>query len=77
MSGAGAAETVEDDALSPSLLAGLVSSLFEDKPRLSAMSAASTTLARPDAARTIADEVLAAASGAPYAPTGSKRRTDG
>jgi UDP-N-acetylglucosamine--N-acetylmuramyl-(pentapeptide) pyrophosphoryl-undecaprenol N-acetylglucosamine transferase len=77
MSEAGAAETIADETLSASLLAGRVSSLFEDEAQLAAMAAASTTLARPDAARAIADEVLAAASGAPYAPTESKRRTDG
>jgi UDP-N-acetylglucosamine--N-acetylmuramyl-(pentapeptide) pyrophosphoryl-undecaprenol N-acetylglucosamine transferase len=79
MSGAGAAETISDDALSASLLAGRVSSLLEDEPRLAAMSAASAALAKPKAARAIADEVLAAASaaasGAPYAPVESKRRT--
>jgi len=79
MSGAGAAETVADGELSAALLAGRVSSLFEDEPRLAAMSAASTSLAKPDAARKIADEVLAAAgagaSGAPFAPPESKRRT--
>lgn len=74
MSEAGAAETVADEALSASLLAGRVSSLFADEARLDAMSAASASLAKPDAARRIADEVLAAA-GAPYAPTESKRRT--
>jgi UDP-N-acetylglucosamine--N-acetylmuramyl-(pentapeptide) pyrophosphoryl-undecaprenol N-acetylglucosamine transferase len=66
MSEAGAAETIADGALSASLLAGRVSSLFADKARLDAMSAASVSLAKPRAARTIADEVLAAA-----------RRTDG
>jgi UDP-N-acetylglucosamine--N-acetylmuramyl-(pentapeptide) pyrophosphoryl-undecaprenol N-acetylglucosamine transferase len=75
MSEAGAAETIADDALSAGLLAGQVSSLFEDQPRLASMAEASTSLARPDAARTIADEVLAAASGAPYAPGESRRRT--
>ena len=76
---AGAAETIEDSTLSASLLAGRVSSLFEDEARLAAMSAASAALAKPDAARAIADEVLVAAgaspSGAPYAPVESKRRT--
>jgi UDP-N-acetylglucosamine--N-acetylmuramyl-(pentapeptide) pyrophosphoryl-undecaprenol N-acetylglucosamine transferase len=79
MSEAGAAETVQDDALSASLLAGRVSSLFEDESQLAAMSAASASLAKPDAARKIADEVLAAAgvgaSGAPYAGIDRKRRT--
>ena len=60
MSEAGAAETIEDVALRPSLLAGRVSSLFEDGTRLQAMSAASAALAKPQAARAIADEVLAA-----------------
>jgi UDP-N-acetylglucosamine--N-acetylmuramyl-(pentapeptide) pyrophosphoryl-undecaprenol N-acetylglucosamine transferase len=75
MSEAGAAETIGDETLSAALLAGRVSSLFADETRLAAMAAASTTLARPDAARAIADEVLAAASGAPFAPVESKRRT--
>ena len=60
MSEAGAAETVADEALSASLLAGHVSSLLEDERRLSGMSTASAALAKPDAARKIADEVLAA-----------------
>jgi UDP-N-acetylglucosamine--N-acetylmuramyl-(pentapeptide) pyrophosphoryl-undecaprenol N-acetylglucosamine transferase len=76
---AGAAEVVEDTLLSAPLLAGRVSSLFGDESRLAAMAAASAALARPNAARTIADEVLAAAgalaSGVPYGPTGEKRRT--
>ncbi len=79
MSDAGAAETVADEALSAALLAGRVSSLFEDAARLDAMSLASAALAKPDAARTIADEVLAAAgasaSGAPYPPTERERRS--
>jgi UDP-N-acetylglucosamine--N-acetylmuramyl-(pentapeptide) pyrophosphoryl-undecaprenol N-acetylglucosamine transferase len=60
MSEAGAAETIADDALSASLLAGRVSSLFEDEVRLDAMSTASAALAKPEAARTIANEVLGA-----------------
>jgi UDP-N-acetylglucosamine--N-acetylmuramyl-(pentapeptide) pyrophosphoryl-undecaprenol N-acetylglucosamine transferase len=79
MSGAGAAETIEDSALSAPLLAELVSSLFDDEARLSAMAQASAALAKPDAARRIADEVLAAASpaasGAPYPRIDRKRRT--
>jgi UDP-N-acetylglucosamine--N-acetylmuramyl-(pentapeptide) pyrophosphoryl-undecaprenol N-acetylglucosamine transferase len=75
MSEAGAAETIADDALSAGLLAGMVSSLFEDQPRLASMAKSSAALARPDAARTIAEQVLGAASGAPYAPIESKRRT--
>jgi len=62
MSEAGAAETMVDSELSASLLAGRVSTLIEDGERLAAMSRASAALARPDAARRIADEVLAAAA---------------
>jgi UDP-N-acetylglucosamine--N-acetylmuramyl-(pentapeptide) pyrophosphoryl-undecaprenol N-acetylglucosamine transferase len=80
MSEAGAAETIADESLSAPVLAGRISSLFADEARLAAMSAASASLAKPDAARVIADEVLAAAagaraSGAPSAPAESKRRT--
>jgi UDP-N-acetylglucosamine--N-acetylmuramyl-(pentapeptide) pyrophosphoryl-undecaprenol N-acetylglucosamine transferase len=60
MAGAGAAEVIEDSALSAGLLADRVGRLLADEPRLAAMSAASAALARPDAARRIADEVLAA-----------------
>jgi UDP-N-acetylglucosamine--N-acetylmuramyl-(pentapeptide) pyrophosphoryl-undecaprenol N-acetylglucosamine transferase len=60
MSAAGAAETIEDSALSARTLAERVSSLFVEDQRLGAMAEASASLARPDAARTIADEVLAA-----------------
>jgi len=60
MAEAGAAETIEDSALSAELLAERVSGLLGDKPRLAAMTAASASLAKPDAARAIADEVLAA-----------------
>jgi UDP-N-acetylglucosamine--N-acetylmuramyl-(pentapeptide) pyrophosphoryl-undecaprenol N-acetylglucosamine transferase len=58
---AGAAETIEDAALSAELLAARVAELLGDEARLQVMSAASRSLARPDAARVIADEVLAAA----------------
>jgi UDP-N-acetylglucosamine--N-acetylmuramyl-(pentapeptide) pyrophosphoryl-undecaprenol N-acetylglucosamine transferase len=61
MTGAGAAEVIDDAALTAPLLRERVSSLLGDAPRLAAMSAASASLAKPDAARTIADEVLAAA----------------
>jgi UDP-N-acetylglucosamine--N-acetylmuramyl-(pentapeptide) pyrophosphoryl-undecaprenol N-acetylglucosamine transferase len=75
---AGAAELIEDAALSPELLGERVGALLGDDERLSAMASASASLALPDAARRIADEVLAAAaSGAPYAPPESKRRADG
>jgi UDP-N-acetylglucosamine--N-acetylmuramyl-(pentapeptide) pyrophosphoryl-undecaprenol N-acetylglucosamine transferase len=78
MARAGAAEAVADEALSAQLLAERVSSLFADEPQLEAMAAASTSLARPDAARAIAAEVLAAAgsasSGAPHPPAAGERR---
>jgi UDP-N-acetylglucosamine--N-acetylmuramyl-(pentapeptide) pyrophosphoryl-undecaprenol N-acetylglucosamine transferase len=65
---AGAAETIEDAALSAGLLAQRVADLFGDEERIAAMSHASAALARPDAARRIADEVLAATA----PPTGLK-----
>jgi UDP-N-acetylglucosamine--N-acetylmuramyl-(pentapeptide) pyrophosphoryl-undecaprenol N-acetylglucosamine transferase len=61
MEEAGAAVTIGDAALTPALLAERVGALFGDGGRLAAMAAASKSLARPDAARRIADEVLAAA----------------
>jgi UDP-N-acetylglucosamine--N-acetylmuramyl-(pentapeptide) pyrophosphoryl-undecaprenol N-acetylglucosamine transferase len=79
MSEAGAADTIQDDALSASLLAGHVSSLLEDQAQLQAMSAASAALAKPKAAQAIAAEVLAAAgafaSGALFAGIDHTRRT--
>ncbi|HXS33213.1 MAG TPA: UDP-N-acetylglucosamine--N-acetylmuramyl-(pentapeptide) pyrophosphoryl-undecaprenol N-acetylglucosamine transferase [Solirubrobacterales bacterium] len=75
MARAGAAEVVEDATLSGELLAQRVGGLLADETRLATMSAASAALARPDAARTIADEVLAAACGAPYPPIEGERRT--
>jgi UDP-N-acetylglucosamine--N-acetylmuramyl-(pentapeptide) pyrophosphoryl-undecaprenol N-acetylglucosamine transferase len=76
MADGGAAEVIEDAGLSAELLDECVRTLLGDAERLGAMSAASVTLARPDAARRIADEVLrVAASGAPYAPIEAKRRT--
>jgi UDP-N-acetylglucosamine--N-acetylmuramyl-(pentapeptide) pyrophosphoryl-undecaprenol N-acetylglucosamine transferase len=61
MTKVGAADTIEDSALSGSLLAERVAELLGDELRLAAMSEASAALARPDAARAIADEVLVAA----------------
>jgi UDP-N-acetylglucosamine--N-acetylmuramyl-(pentapeptide) pyrophosphoryl-undecaprenol N-acetylglucosamine transferase len=79
MADAGAAETLEDAALTAKLLAQRVTGLFGDEKRLAAMSQASAALARPDAARQIASEVLAAtgtsASGALHPPMKRKRRT--
>lgn len=78
MTKADAAETVPDSELSAALLCERAPALLGDESRLSAMAQASASLARPDAARRIADEVLAAArSGAPYVPIDRKRRTDG
>jgi UDP-N-acetylglucosamine--N-acetylmuramyl-(pentapeptide) pyrophosphoryl-undecaprenol N-acetylglucosamine transferase len=73
---AGAAATIGDAKLTAALLTQRVTDLFADEKRLAAMSQASAALARPDAARQIADEVLmaarAGASGAPYPGTGRK-----
>lgn len=63
MAGAGAAESIDDAALSAPLLAERVSSLFYDGAELAAMATASAALARPDAARVIAQEVLEAIDG--------------
>jgi UDP-N-acetylglucosamine--N-acetylmuramyl-(pentapeptide) pyrophosphoryl-undecaprenol N-acetylglucosamine transferase len=60
MSEAGAAVTIEDSELNAGHLARLVGELLADEGRLAGMAAASAALARPDAARRIADEVLAA-----------------
>jgi UDP-N-acetylglucosamine--N-acetylmuramyl-(pentapeptide) pyrophosphoryl-undecaprenol N-acetylglucosamine transferase len=60
MTTAGAAEAIADSDLGAALLAERVSALLGDERRLAAMSEASASLAKPDAARTIADEVLAA-----------------
>jgi UDP-N-acetylglucosamine--N-acetylmuramyl-(pentapeptide) pyrophosphoryl-undecaprenol N-acetylglucosamine transferase len=61
MTEAGAAVVVEDAEMSAARLAAEVGALLGDEARLVAMSAASVSLARPDAARRIADEVLSAA----------------
>ncbi|MGA8745912.1 MAG: UDP-N-acetylglucosamine--N-acetylmuramyl-(pentapeptide) pyrophosphoryl-undecaprenol N-acetylglucosamine transferase [Solirubrobacterales bacterium] len=61
MQRAGAALVIRDEELSPAGLAAEVGGLLDDGGRLAAMSRASAALARPDAARQIADEVLAAA----------------
>ena len=62
MADAGAAVAIRDQELSPERLSAEVGGLLGDETRLRAMAAASATLARPDAARRIADEVLAAAA---------------
>ena len=60
MAEAGAAVVVEDAEMSAARLAAELGALLGDEARLAAMSTASTALARPDAARRIADEVLEA-----------------
>jgi UDP-N-acetylglucosamine--N-acetylmuramyl-(pentapeptide) pyrophosphoryl-undecaprenol N-acetylglucosamine transferase len=62
MADAGAALVVEEADLDPQALARTVEELFGDPERLGRMAAAARSLARPDAARRVADEVLAAAS---------------
>jgi len=61
MERAGAATVLPDAELSPERLRAEVDALVSDTDRRAAMAAASARLARPDAARTIAREVLAAA----------------
>jgi UDP-N-acetylglucosamine--N-acetylmuramyl-(pentapeptide) pyrophosphoryl-undecaprenol N-acetylglucosamine transferase len=60
MADAGAALMVEDDALDPAALARAVGGLLSDAERLREMSAASLSLARPDAAERIAAEIVKA-----------------
>ncbi len=75
---AGAAELIEDAALSSELLRERVGALLGDGERLSSMTSASASLAMPDAARRIADEVLAAAGrGSSAVGLESERRSDG
>ncbi|HEX5928682.1 MAG TPA: UDP-N-acetylglucosamine--N-acetylmuramyl-(pentapeptide) pyrophosphoryl-undecaprenol N-acetylglucosamine transferase [Solirubrobacterales bacterium] len=57
----GAATVVRDEDLDPDRLAAAVAALLGDGAELERMAAAARALARPDAARRIADEVLAAA----------------
>jgi UDP-N-acetylglucosamine--N-acetylmuramyl-(pentapeptide) pyrophosphoryl-undecaprenol N-acetylglucosamine transferase len=61
MAAAGAATIVEDDALDPAALLAEVGGILKDDARLEKMSAAARELAKPHAARTIADQVLEAA----------------
>lgn len=60
MEQAGAAIVIPDRELSPARLALEVGQLLADRPRLTAMARASAALARPEAAQTIAREVLGA-----------------
>jgi len=64
MAGAGAATVIRDEELDPERLAIEIGGLLGDGQRLTAMAAASASLAKPDAARQIADQVLAAAGAA-------------
>jgi UDP-N-acetylglucosamine--N-acetylmuramyl-(pentapeptide) pyrophosphoryl-undecaprenol N-acetylglucosamine transferase len=65
MADAGAAVVVPDGELTPSRLAQEVAALLADPHRLAAMGRASASLARPEAARIVAAEVLAAARRTP------------
>jgi UDP-N-acetylglucosamine--N-acetylmuramyl-(pentapeptide) pyrophosphoryl-undecaprenol N-acetylglucosamine transferase len=58
LAAAGAAEIVEQKDLTGALLATRIAALIGDAPRLEAMAAAARRLARPDAARVIADQAL-------------------
>ncbi|HEX5760971.1 MAG TPA: UDP-N-acetylglucosamine--N-acetylmuramyl-(pentapeptide) pyrophosphoryl-undecaprenol N-acetylglucosamine transferase [Thermoanaerobaculia bacterium] len=60
MVGGGAATVLRDEELDADRLAGEVAGLLGDPARLEQMATASRRLARPDAARRIADEVLEA-----------------
>jgi UDP-N-acetylglucosamine--N-acetylmuramyl-(pentapeptide) pyrophosphoryl-undecaprenol N-acetylglucosamine transferase len=60
MAEAGAAAVLPDAELSAERLAAEVAGLLGDEARLAAMASASAALAKPDAARRIADEVLGA-----------------
>jgi UDP-N-acetylglucosamine--N-acetylmuramyl-(pentapeptide) pyrophosphoryl-undecaprenol N-acetylglucosamine transferase len=64
MEDAGAALVIPDRELSGARLAHEVGSLLADAPRLGAMARASAELARPDAAREVAAELLAGAGAA-------------
>ncbi|HET6998834.1 MAG TPA: UDP-N-acetylglucosamine--N-acetylmuramyl-(pentapeptide) pyrophosphoryl-undecaprenol N-acetylglucosamine transferase [Solirubrobacterales bacterium] len=61
MQDAGAATILRDEELSAERVVTEVSEILAEQGRLERMAAASRALARPDAARRIADEVLAAA----------------
>lgn len=63
MAEAGAARVISDSDLSADLIHDVVSGLLADRATLDEMSRASLMLARPDAAKDIADEVLGAAGG--------------
>jgi UDP-N-acetylglucosamine--N-acetylmuramyl-(pentapeptide) pyrophosphoryl-undecaprenol N-acetylglucosamine transferase len=60
MAGAGAATVIRDDELDAERLVAVLGGILHDEQQLAAMARASASLAKPDAARRIADEVLAA-----------------
>jgi UDP-N-acetylglucosamine--N-acetylmuramyl-(pentapeptide) pyrophosphoryl-undecaprenol N-acetylglucosamine transferase len=62
MADAGAAVVIPDAELNGARLAREIAALLADRPGLAAMARASRSLARPDAAREIAGELLRAAS---------------
>jgi UDP-N-acetylglucosamine--N-acetylmuramyl-(pentapeptide) pyrophosphoryl-undecaprenol N-acetylglucosamine transferase len=62
MADAGAAVVIDDPELTPERVRAEAAALLDDPDRIAAMAAASRSLARPDAARRIAAEVLAAAA---------------
>jgi UDP-N-acetylglucosamine--N-acetylmuramyl-(pentapeptide) pyrophosphoryl-undecaprenol N-acetylglucosamine transferase len=62
MSSAGAAVVIPDAELTAARLGGEVAELLADRERLRAMGAASGALARPDAAREVAEELLQVAA---------------
>jgi UDP-N-acetylglucosamine--N-acetylmuramyl-(pentapeptide) pyrophosphoryl-undecaprenol N-acetylglucosamine transferase len=61
MEAAGAATIVEDDALDPAAVLVEIGAILHDDARLGRMAGAARDLAKPHAARTIADQVLEAA----------------
>jgi len=61
MADAGAAVVIPDGELSAERLTGEVAELLADRPRRAAMARASSALARPEAAREVAGELLRAA----------------
>jgi UDP-N-acetylglucosamine--N-acetylmuramyl-(pentapeptide) pyrophosphoryl-undecaprenol N-acetylglucosamine transferase len=61
MRAAGAASVIPDAELSAERLQAEVGGAIENPGRLEAMASAARTLAKPDAARRIADQVLEAA----------------
>lgn len=58
LAAAGAADLIEQKALSGELLAARIAALIGDAPRRTAMAEAAKRLARPDAARAIVDRAL-------------------